>query len=74
MQPRRGAGALQRLHGPAFQDAGADPPQHVIGTALLNDDVVDAGLAEQLPEQQSGGAGADDGNLGTHGLSPYAWF
>jgi hypothetical protein len=34
----------------------------------FEDDVVDAVPVQQLPEQQSGRAGADNGDLGSHGL------
>ncbi|MNT01007.1 hypothetical protein D3C72_1354580 [compost metagenome] len=73
VQARGHAGALQRIDGDAFEDAGADAPQYIVGATLLDDDVVDPRRGEQLPEQQAGGAGADDGNLGAHVLSPCAY-
>jgi hypothetical protein len=67
------AGFAQQVHGDLLQDAGADAAQHVVAALALDDDVVDAGLVQQLAEQQAGGAGADDRDLGAHGgclLSP----
>ena len=47
-----------------LEHAGADAAEHVVGAALLEDDVVDAGLGQQGAEQQAGRAGADDRDLG----------
>ena len=63
-QARIGAGLGQQVHGDLLQHAGADAAQHVVGAALLDDDVVDAVLVQQRAEQQPRGAGADDGDLG----------
>ena len=38
-----------------------------LARALVDDDRVDAGLAEQVRQQESGGAGADDGDSGADG-------
>jgi hypothetical protein len=59
----------QQVHGDLLEDAGADAPEHIVGALPLDDDVVDAGFVQQLAEQQARGAGADDGNLGSHGVS-----
>ena len=67
VQPRADAGFVQQVHRHLLQHAGADAAEHVVGAALLDDDVVDAGLVQQRAEQQARGAGADDGNLGAHG-------
>jgi hypothetical protein len=58
---------VHQVHGHLLQDAGADAAQHVVAGLPLQDDVVDAGLVQQLAEQEAGGAGADDGDLGAHG-------
>ena len=63
------AGALQQVDRGLLQDAGADATQHVVGAALLDDDGVDAGTVQQRAQQQSGRTGADDGDLGSHGVS-----
>ena len=66
-----GAGAhaclVQQVHADLLQHPGADAAEHVVGAALLDDDGVNARLVEQLTEQQAGGAGTNDGNLGAHG-------
>ena len=64
------AGLGQQVDRDLFQDAGADAAQHVVAALTLDDDVVDAGFVQQLTEQQARWAGADDGDLGTHDLSP----
>ncbi|MCY1556863.1 hypothetical protein D9M68_936600 [compost metagenome] len=64
------AGLGQQVHRDLLQDAGADAAQHIVAALALDDDVVDAGLVQQLAEQQAGRAGADDGDLGSHVLSP----
>jgi hypothetical protein len=61
-----GAGLLQQVHRDLFEHAGPDAAQHVVGTALLDDDVVHARAVQQLAEKQAGRACADDGDLGTH--------
>jgi hypothetical protein len=35
----------------------------------FDDDVVDAALVEELPKQEAGRAGANYGDLGSHGLT-----
>ena len=64
-------GLVQQVHADLLQHASADAAQHVVGAALFDDDGVNAGFVEQLAEQQTGGACADDGNLGTHGGQPH---
>ena len=59
---------VQQVHGDLFQNAGANTAQHVVAALALHDDGVDTGLVQQLAEQQAGGAGADDSDLGTHGV------
>ena len=67
VQARAHAGFVEHRDGALFENAGANAAEHVLGRALLENDVVDAGALQQLPEQQAGGAGADDGDLGAHG-------
>ncbi len=61
------AGLVQQVDGDLLQHAGANAAEHVLGGLALEDDGVDAGLVQQLAEQQAGRAGADDGDLGSHG-------
>ena len=46
MQARRHLGSLEERHGGLLEHPGADPAEHVIGAALLQNHVVDAGLVE----------------------------
>jgi hypothetical protein len=48
-----GTRLLEQIHRHLLQHAGADAAQHIVGAALLDDDVVDARLVEQLPQQQT---------------------
>ena len=70
---RTHAGFVQQVGGHLFQHAGPYAAQHIVGALAFNDDGVDAGLVQQLSEQQARGAGADDGDLGTQDLSPVVW-
>ena len=67
VQARAHARFVEHRDRALLEDAGADPAEHVLGRALLEDDVVDAGALQQLSEQQAGGARADDGDLRAHG-------
>jgi hypothetical protein len=69
-QARVGAGLGQQVHRDLLQHAGADAAEHVLGAALLDDDVGNAVLVQQHAQQQPGGAGADDRNLGLHDEPP----
>ena len=40
----------------------------VVAIAILDDDGIDAGLVQQLPEDQARGTGADDSDLRAFGL------
>ena len=53
-----------------LEHAGADPTEDIVPVDPVEDDVVDAGERQQPAEQQAGGAGADDGDLGAHGCPP----
>jgi hypothetical protein len=59
---------IKQVHGHLLQYASADAAQDVIARLALNDDGVNAGFVEQLPQQQSRGACANDGNLGASGF------
>ena len=58
---------VEQVDADLLQHAGADTAEHIVGAALLEHDVVDAGLVQQLAEQQAGRAGADDDDLGAAG-------
>jgi len=60
------AGLIKKLGSALFNHSGPDPAQYIVGTALLKYDVRYAVLAQQLPQQQAGGSGADNGDLSTH--------
>ena len=64
------AGLAQQVDHTLFEHAGADAAEHVVGTLAFEDDVVDAGVVQQLAEQQAGRASADDGDLSVHYCSP----
>ena len=53
MHARAGAGGVEQVDRHLLEDAGADPAEHVLGRALLEDDGLDAGLGEQRGEQQA---------------------
>ena len=67
------AGFVEQVDRNLFQHAGADAAQHVVRRVRFEDDGVDVGLVQQLAEDQSGGAGADDGDLGSHFFSLWGW-
>ena len=58
---------VQHVHRGLLQNARADAAQDVAAALALDDHIGDAGLVQQLTEQQPGGARADDGDLGSHG-------
>ncbi|MDT4867854.1 hypothetical protein FQZ97_1027850 [compost metagenome] len=63
---------VHQVGGHLLQHSGADAAEHVVGRLALQNDGVDAGLVQQLAEQQAGRTCTDDGNLGTHvsGFTP----
>ncbi|MNZ47052.1 hypothetical protein D3C78_647550 [compost metagenome] len=63
---RGDTGLAQHVDGALFQYAGADSAQHVLGGLAFEDDVVDAGLVQQLAQQKAGRACSDDGDLSVH--------
>jgi hypothetical protein len=60
-------GLAQQVDHALFEHPGADAFQYVARGLALDDHVGDTRLVKQLAEQQPGGAGADDGNLGACG-------
>ena len=53
---------IQQLHRHLFKHARANAPQHVFAALALQDHRIDAGLVEQLPQEQPCGTGTDDGD------------
>src|SRR6185437_4849224 len=66
--PLARARGIEQLSRALLDDSGTDAAEDVLGTAPLEQDVRDPLLREQLPEQKPGGTGADDRDLGAHGL------
>ncbi len=58
------AGFVQKVDCCLLEHPGANPAQDIFAAATFQDDIVDAGLVQQLSEQQARGARADDRNLG----------
>ena len=73
LHPLAHTGLGQEVHRDLLQNASPDAAQHRVAALALDDDVVDAGLVQQLAEQQAGGASADDRNLGTHEFVSCIW-
>ena len=66
-------GFVEQVHAHLLQHAGPDAREHVVAALPLHDDGVDAGLEQQLAQQQAGRACANDGHLGAggaHEVSP----
>ena len=66
MQARADAGLVEQVDRHLLEHARADAAEHVFGAALLEDDVRRCPPVQQLAEQQTGGAGADDRDLDSH--------
>jgi hypothetical protein len=62
------ASLVEKIYGDLFDDAGTDAAEHVFAGLPFQDDVIDAVLVQELAEQQSRWAGADDGDLGSHAV------
>src|SRR5258707_1004543 len=61
----------EQVHRPLLQDAGADAAGDILATLAFEDDAVDAVLVQQLRQQKSRWAGADDCYLSAgHGAPP----
>jgi hypothetical protein len=59
-------GLAQRVHRALLEHARAHALHHVVAVARLEHDRLDALQVQQVREQQAGGAGADDGDLGVY--------
>jgi len=57
-----GASLVEKIYRGLFDDAGTDAVEHVFAGLPFQDDVIDAVLVQELAEQQSRWAGADDGD------------
>ena len=66
MHARAQAEPIQRFRRDLFQHAGPDARAHVSRGLSLEDDDVNALLAQQVAEHESGRAGTDDCYLGLH--------
>ena len=64
VEPGAHAHGAQQVHRTLLEDAGAHAIDHVVARAVFQDDRVDPVEMQQVPEQESGGAGADDSHLG----------
>ena len=62
VEPQRG----DDVDGALLEHPGADAAQNVLSRAALEDDERHAGLREDVPEQQPGRAGSDDGHARLH--------
>ena len=70
MQPSGDADRLQKADRALLEHAGANARQHVGAILALENDRIDAVGVQQLPEQQPGRPGADDGDLRAQNASP----
>jgi len=57
----------QQIDHTLLQYPGADAPEYVLGRLPFDDDVGDASVVQQLPQQQARRAGTDDGHTCFHG-------
>ena len=53
MQTIADAGLVEQVDGDGFKHASPDPAQDVFGTLVIDDDGLDAGAMQQLPEHQA---------------------
>jgi hypothetical protein len=66
---RRDAGLVEQVNRDLFDDARPNAAEDIFAGLPLQDNIIDAVFVEELTEQQSGRAGADDGDLGSHSSS-----
>ncbi|CDL54804.1 Uncharacterised protein [Klebsiella pneumoniae] len=66
IHPLRHARFAQQINGTAFQNSRADAPQHILRRLTLKDHGMDPGVVQQLPQQQPGGARANNRDLCLH--------
>ncbi len=57
---------VHQVHRALLEDAGTDALDDVLARVALDDHRVDAGLVQQLTQNQARGARADDGDLVRH--------
>jgi hypothetical protein len=55
----------QEIHGPLLEDTCPHPVDHVIATAILDDDRINAVQMKEMREHQPRRSGADDSYLGS---------
>ena len=72
VQAVRDAGLRQHVDGALLEHARAHAVLDVLARAGLQHDAVDPLAPEQVGEQQAGGPGPDDADLGVHQLPPRA--
>ena len=63
-------GAVEEIDRSLLDYAGADAAQYVFAASPFDDDVGDAPIVQELPEQQAGRARADNRELGAHFHTP----
>ena len=66
LQPRVEAEAREQVGECRFEDAGADARLDPRLARAFDDDAGDLGLPQRMAEEQPGGPGTDDGDLGFH--------
>jgi len=57
---------VHELDGVVFEEAGADPLFDVLAAVEFEDDGVDGETIEEEREEEAGGSGANNGDLGAH--------
>jgi hypothetical protein len=58
---------VHKLDGVVFEEASADTLFDVGASVELKDDRLDTEALEEEREEEAGGSGTDDGDLGAHG-------
>ena len=67
------SGLVEKIDCDLFDHASANTTEYMFASVPFDDDVVDAALVEELPKQEAGRAGANYGDLGSHGLTRALW-
>src|SRR5690606_36069904 len=60
------SGLIEQIDADLLEHAGANAAEHVFAASALEQYGIDAGVVQQLPEQEAGRAGADDRDLCSH--------
>src|SRR5262249_5676820 len=68
LQPLADAERMQQVDGVLLEQPGSDPLLHILPAAVLEHYAFDPLACEQQRERQSGGPGADNSDLGPHGV------